>query len=497
MKHLFLHIGLGKTGSSAIQSWLSLNAETLSRQGIDYADLIPSAKHGEVSSGNGYILHRAVVSQDFDEVERLITSTYFFNPKNSVAIISCELLQGIKAVYIKRIKEICDKNGIHVSVIAYVRSVYEQSYSTYIQGVKRSFVTHGFGEKSDDICFSTTVEYLKRYLDIFGNDLIVLNYDGAKNDIYASFANTTGIDRGETKEIKVKVNRSLTLGEAEVLRRVNALHKGIFSSKISDFLIGLSPGAKTTVLYNEVLVHQVRKGTEEDMRWINKQFGMTHPLVSDYFSGQKNTNSKLPNRASYQPVLRWALQYQPCENLQSDFELFLKEFSVFLVKISRKDSLALISRAHDIKHAIAARNDALVDDSRGEQLISSANSEDVTKSDPAILKHERAKQRYIITYHDDNNPSSTLSTEQFSYQFSEWLATLVGKNVGSTLNPIENTHVFNSHDLVLAGDKASMSGFTVIEAEDMDTVLSIIKNCPWLEAGGSVEVSHIVQLYSG
>jgi hypothetical protein len=105
MKHLFLHIGLGKTGSSALQSWLSLNAETLSRQGIDYADLIPEAKHGEVSSGNGYALYRACVGQDFDEVEKLITSTYFFDPENNVSIISCELLQGIRPSYIKKFRK--------------------------------------------------------------------------------------------------------------------------------------------------------------------------------------------------------------------------------------------------------------------------------------------------------------------------------------------------------------------------------------------------------
>ena len=53
MRTLYLHIGLGKTGSSALQSWLSLNAELLSKQGIDYADLVPEVKYGESLSGNG------------------------------------------------------------------------------------------------------------------------------------------------------------------------------------------------------------------------------------------------------------------------------------------------------------------------------------------------------------------------------------------------------------------------------------------------------------
>ena len=63
MKTLYLHIGLGKTGSSALQSWLSLNAELLSKQGIDYADTVPEVKYGESLSGNGSALHDACVKR--------------------------------------------------------------------------------------------------------------------------------------------------------------------------------------------------------------------------------------------------------------------------------------------------------------------------------------------------------------------------------------------------------------------------------------------------
>ena len=124
MKTLYLHIGLGKTGTSALQSWLSLNAERLSAQGIDYADTVPEVKYGESLSGNGSALHNACVSQDFDTAEALLTATYFFRPENSVAIVSCELLQGIKSSSINEIKKICDRNAIEVKVIAYVRSAY-------------------------------------------------------------------------------------------------------------------------------------------------------------------------------------------------------------------------------------------------------------------------------------------------------------------------------------------------------------------------------------
>ena len=39
-----------------------------------------------------------------------------------------------------------------------------------------------------------------------------------------------------------------------------------------------------------------------------------------------------------------------------------------------------------------------------------------------------------------------------------------------------------------------MSGYTIIESESMDTALSIAKACPFLEIGGSLEVSELMQM---
>ena len=161
MKKLFLHIGLGKTGSSALQSWLSLNAEAFSKQGVDYADLVPQAKTGEVSSGNGYPLHNACVNQDFEEVERLLNTTYFFNRRNHVALVSCELFQGLRMPLLEKLNDTFIKCDIDVTVIVYVRSIYEQLYSTYLQGIKRSSIAHRFGEYVSAI----SVENLRSRID--------------------------------------------------------------------------------------------------------------------------------------------------------------------------------------------------------------------------------------------------------------------------------------------------------------------------------------------
>jgi len=39
-----------------------------------------------------------------------------------------------------------------------------------------------------------------------------------------------------------------------------------------------------------------------------------------------------------------------------------------------------------------------------------------------------------------------------------------------------------------------MSGFTIIEAESMDAALEAARSCPFLEIGGSLEVSELMQM---
>ncbi len=41
-----------------------------------------------------------------------------------------------------------------------------------------------------------------------------------------------------------------------------------------------------------------------------------------------------------------------------------------------------------------------------------------------------------------------------------------------------------------------MSGFTIIEADSMVAALAIAKACPYLDVGGSLEVSELVEMPS-
>ncbi|NQV32036.1 MAG: hypothetical protein HQ515_05040, partial [Phycisphaeraceae bacterium] len=52
----------------------------------------------------------------------------------------------------------------------------------------------------------------------------------------------------------------------------------------------------------------------------------------------------------------------------------------------------------------------------------------------------------------------------------------------------------NPDGSVTSGGKTSMSGFTIIETDSMESALDMAKRCPFLEVGGSLEVSELMQM---
>lgn len=474
MKNLYIHIGLGKTGSSALQAWLSLNSIELSEQGIAYADLVPAAKAGKTSAGNGQELFQAFRENDFSEAERLLTTVYFPGGKADTAIVSSELLQNLQEKKLQKLREICGRNGISITVLAYVRSLYEWSYSTYLQGLKASGSAYPFGEISALLTSSTSVDILKRYLSVFSDRLLVVNYDGVKHDIYRSLAGVIGFDIGKMKSLNLKVNRSLTIEESHVLRQMNELHHGAFAKSISDFVIALSPDIETDVFYEPELVAKVSKCAARDIQWINDRFHLSPPLVSDFYSGQKTHNTVVLTKASYEGVVRWALDHKPDLKLFRKFVSFLRGFAVLLEYVSSDDSLALKGRAEKLDPGSVSLEEEVPDDEDGfDQKVSRA--------------------RYLISYYRSEESGRPKEREQQSQDFNDWISSWPG-TVVSSLNPLRSTHIVNSDGSVESGGMEAMSGFTIIWSESLEAVLSLAQKCPVLDRGGTVGVSEIVHL---
>lgn len=101
--------------------------------------------------------------------------------------------------------------------------------------------------------------------------------------------------------------------------------------------------------------------------------------------------------------------------------------------------------------------------------------------------------KYVITYLGGNQPSSPEEGKQHFAQYKEWLTSL-GDSVVSPANPFKNTSTVHPDGTVSAGSTSSMSGYTIMEADSMDAALDIAKACPFLNIGGSLEVSELIQM---
>lgn len=343
MKELFIHIGLSKTGSSAIQAWLSLNNEKLAEIGIKYKDVVPQAAMGAITSGNGVVLNKACENQNYDELEYLLKDFYF--ESHNTAIISCEALQGIPEDSISIIKSICDANHIEVKVIAYMRSIYELLYSNYLQGIKR----HGYEEEFGAIGALNCKEqkrYIENYSKVFGHNFKLLNYDFHKNNICESFSNIIHVDLQDSIKLNNSINRSLTIDETLLLRKLNKLHKGKFSEKLSDFLILSKPDLKTEVIFDQDIIDKVVDSCKEDLVWINSLRQEGQPEILSILTTVPDAQVKKNHYNVTEELVDFLANED--ENALGWVE-FIHDWAVSLEKIDLSLSQRLMHRASELR----------------------------------------------------------------------------------------------------------------------------------------------------
>ena len=101
--------------------------------------------------------------------------------------------------------------------------------------------------------------------------------------------------------------------------------------------------------------------------------------------------------------------------------------------------------------------------------------------------------QYVIVYLGGDQPSSPEEGKQHMAKYMDWLSSL-GDSAVSPANPLKNTSTVRSDGTVSTGGTTTMSGYTIIETDSMDKALSIAKACPFLDIGGSLEVSELIQM---
>lgn len=100
---------------------------------------------------------------------------------------------------------------------------------------------------------------------------------------------------------------------------------------------------------------------------------------------------------------------------------------------------------------------------------------------------------FLITYLDGDQPSSPEEGQKHYAKYQEWISSL-GSSAVSPMNPIKNTNTVDPDGSVTPGSAMSMSGYTIIEADSLEAALENAKACPFLDIGGTLEVSELVQM---
>ena len=101
--------------------------------------------------------------------------------------------------------------------------------------------------------------------------------------------------------------------------------------------------------------------------------------------------------------------------------------------------------------------------------------------------------QFMITYLGSPKPASPEQGQQHMAKYREWLSSL-GDSAVSPANPLKNTRTVNPDGSVSSSGTTGMSGFTIVEADSGEQAVAIAQACPFLEVGGSLEVSELIKM---
>ncbi|MCF8133643.1 MAG: hypothetical protein K9J72_11055 [Synechococcus sp. Tobar2m-G35] len=143
MKSLLVHIGTGKTGSTAIQHALTTSGSVLREKGVHYwglnlegCDAAARLHPWQEPSGTGAI-QKLSVPDAIQQLRQVLDKALTALPDSQLAIWSNESICERPAVYLPVIKDASEAAGVSCTVVCYVRSHRAFVNSAYKQwGVK-------------------------------------------------------------------------------------------------------------------------------------------------------------------------------------------------------------------------------------------------------------------------------------------------------------------------------------------------------------------------
>ncbi len=211
-KRIIIHTGPFKTGSSAIQYWLSKNRDTLDSLGVYYP--VHNIDKNSISSGNLLSIcnyEEGVLSVSHDKANTLLEE--FENSNANILLLSSEYFFSC----IEELSEVFPSSEF----VVYVREPLELANSTYNQSVKRAGNTKEF-----NVDFETSINVINKLSRInMPGKIKVLAYQSWDEnwDITKSMFESVGLGSIHSKMVPLdeKVNLSYSFECLEFKRYFN------------------------------------------------------------------------------------------------------------------------------------------------------------------------------------------------------------------------------------------------------------------------------------
>ena len=236
----YLHIGHGKTGTSAIQSAFAIAQEDLLKNGIEYPIQNTDrekASQFAITSGNWNHNPKETLAQE------LIRRSRERNNNNSILLSSESLFWRLDDLFEVGMQELKDLN---LHVLLAVREIEEMLSSEYQQRVKRH------GEKRPFEQFLRSRHFISSHhkraseiITLLKQNKIkttIINYSKHKNNIIELIFETLHAEEAYPRDTVngVVVNRGLSHKELAIITLINALFHTKFpwiSTRLSDALV--------------------------------------------------------------------------------------------------------------------------------------------------------------------------------------------------------------------------------------------------------------------